>query len=87
MLFLLLVAFVLLVDGWEDFGRQADGERLARMELSPNWRDGVFVNGIPLYNPFLERPSRWLDSSDYASPKTAPELAQTEAEIYEQAAP
>ena len=33
-----------LVDGWKAFGRQAAGERRARMEKSPQWSDGHFVN-------------------------------------------
>ncbi len=48
---LLVLAVVgALVDGWKAFGRQADGERRARMEKSPQWSDGQFVNPQPMVN-------------------------------------
>ena len=65
---LFVAATHLIADGWEAFGKGMEGERLVRAEASPNWRDGVFVNGIPLFNPFLDRPERWFDSSEHAVP-------------------
>ena len=55
---LLLVGFVLFVglagalavDGWTAFGASATGERRERMQASPQWRDGQFVNPEPLWN-------------------------------------
>nr|WP_240359828.1 MBL fold metallo-hydrolase [Pyxidicoccus trucidator] len=41
-----------LVDGWRAFGRRADGERRARMDKSPQWGDGRFLNPQPLKNDF-----------------------------------
>lgn len=40
----LLLGFVALVvfDGWQAFGRRAEGERRARMTRSDQWLDGVF---------------------------------------------
>jgi len=39
-----------LVDGWRAFGRRASGAQLARMEKSPQWREGQFVNPQPMVN-------------------------------------
>lgn len=54
-LLLLLVAAtgVLLWDGWEAFGKAAAGDRLARVEASPQWTDGAFQNQQPLWNDIL----------------------------------
>ncbi len=45
-----LAAGFAVVDGWEAFGRRATGERRARMERSPQWKDGQFVNPQPIIN-------------------------------------
>ncbi|HET6284345.1 MAG TPA: MBL fold metallo-hydrolase, partial [Polyangia bacterium] len=39
-----------VADGWRAFGKRADGERRARMESSPQWKDGRFENPQPLFN-------------------------------------
>jgi L-ascorbate metabolism protein UlaG (beta-lactamase superfamily) len=44
------LAFAALVSGWRAFGHRATGARLARVEASPNHRDGRFVNPEPLEN-------------------------------------
>jgi L-ascorbate metabolism protein UlaG (beta-lactamase superfamily) len=48
----LLVALlsVVVVQGWKAFGHRAQGLRLARMQRSPQYRDGHFVNPQPLVN-------------------------------------
>jgi L-ascorbate metabolism protein UlaG (beta-lactamase superfamily) len=45
-----LTAAIAVVDGWKAFGHRADGERRARMEHSPQWKDGHFVNPQPIVN-------------------------------------
>ncbi len=47
---LAVAATVVTIAGWRAFGRRADGARRARMERSPQWRDGRFVNPEPLRN-------------------------------------
>ena len=54
----LVIVVFMLADGWYEFGKAPEGKRLERMQLSENWRDGVFVNGIALFNPFLDRPEK-----------------------------
>jgi L-ascorbate metabolism protein UlaG (beta-lactamase superfamily) len=50
-LFIILIAAA-LIDGCAAFGRRATGARKARMEHSPEWRDGQFVNPQPLWNDY-----------------------------------
>ena len=83
----LMPATFMIGDGWTAFGEGASGARLERMQSSPNWRDGVFVNGIPLYNPFLEAPERWLDGSEFAKPQQALAAVQTDPRVFEQHRP
>ncbi|ATB29974.1 MBL fold metallo-hydrolase [Melittangium boletus] len=45
-----LLAVLAGVDGWKAFGQRASGERRARMERSPQWKDGRFVNPQPIIN-------------------------------------
>src|SRR5450755_626448 len=47
----MLVAFG-VADGWRAFGHRAQGARRARMEASPHWGGGHFVNPQPLRNSF-----------------------------------
>jgi L-ascorbate metabolism protein UlaG (beta-lactamase superfamily) len=35
---------VTLLSGWSSFGSRAQGERLQRLQHSPQWHDGMFVN-------------------------------------------
>lgn len=44
LLALLAFALILVVSGWSAFGKAAEGERLARMEKSAYYKDGVFDN-------------------------------------------
>ena len=57
----------LLADAWVPFGKAAQGDRLARMEASPQYDDGVFVNVEPMWNNMDPRDAMGR-SSEYASP-------------------
>ena len=60
---------VLLIDGWTAFGQSASGERMARMERSPQ-RDGDgFENPQPLYNDIFGSLTAMIDGSDHAHPE------------------
>jgi hypothetical protein len=39
-----------MADAWSAFGAGAQGERRARMERSPQWRNGAFEKPQPLIN-------------------------------------
>lgn len=68
---LAVFALVLVVDGWRAFGKAAEGARLARMQASPQYGDGGFVNPQPLYNDFWLGLRAFVDGSAYATPSTA----------------
>lgn len=59
---------VAVVDGWEAFGAAAEGTRRDRMERSPQWGDGVFVNPQPLWNDGWTMLTGIFSASPYASP-------------------
>ena len=57
---LLLVAVVVAVLNHPAFGRRMGKERKARIEASPNWRDGQFQNQIP--TPQLTGNTNWFSA-------------------------
>ncbi|HTV19328.1 MAG TPA: MBL fold metallo-hydrolase [Polyangiaceae bacterium] len=65
---LVLFALGLLISGWRAFGKRAAGERLARIERSPEWHDGHFVNPEPLQNDWWGALAGAFHASDYGSP-------------------
>jgi L-ascorbate metabolism protein UlaG (beta-lactamase superfamily) len=65
---LLVLALVGLVVAWRPMGTSASGERLARMERSPQWRDGQFVNPEPLVNDWVDMLSSMSEVSDHIAP-------------------
>lgn len=68
---LLLLTVVVVADGWQGFGQAPTGERLARMQRSPQYGDGVFQNPQPMWNDPWGMFSVAFDSSPVAEP-TAP---------------
>src|SRR5688572_2642782 len=69
----LLLILVVLAQGWVAFGKAASGERLARMQRSPNYRDGRFVNPQPLQNDFWGMLRGLWHASEHVSPSTPPD--------------
>lgn len=53
---------------WRDLGRAPAGARLARMERSPEHRDGKFVNALPMWNNWRTALSAAFHASPYAAP-------------------
>lgn len=47
---LVLAALTVVIAGWSDFGKQASGDRMERVESSPQWTGSKFANPQPLYN-------------------------------------
>src|SRR6185436_8689013 len=60
-----------LIDGCTAFGKRAQGPRLARVEHSPQWRDGTFHNPQPLRNDAWLMLKGALHASDHTSPAGA----------------
>lgn len=65
---LLAFATVAIISGWEAFGRAADGDRLARMQASPQWDGDGFENPQPLWNDAWGGFVGAFKTSDYGSP-------------------
>ncbi|MEM1349841.1 MAG: MBL fold metallo-hydrolase, partial [Myxococcota bacterium] len=80
--FAVFAAWALSV-AWVPMGKAPEGERLARMEASPNSKDGVFVNKQNMYNDVWGALTSASSMSEYAEatgplpvyPDTAKELA------------
>ena len=72
---LALVVCFMIVSGCEAFGGRARGARLARMERSPERRDGNFVNPQPLNNHFWRSIADLSGTSPDASPRSPPPFA------------
>jgi len=66
----ILVALVaVLANACTAMGHRAVGERLARMQRSPQWKDGHFVNPQPLQNDNWAAMGAMFHASDDASPR------------------
>ena len=68
-----LTAVILLtgvgIDGCRATGARAKGARLERMQHSPAWKDGHFVNPQPIQNHMVRAMKEMFQASPYASPK------------------
>jgi L-ascorbate metabolism protein UlaG (beta-lactamase superfamily) len=69
--FLAVLVTAVVVDGWQAFGATAEGPRRSRMESSPQWGDGVFVNPQPLWNDAWGMLTGVFASSAETRPTTA----------------
>ncbi len=54
--------------GWRAYGKRPSGARLARMQKSPNWKHGHFVNPEPMENDLLGAVLGIFTKSRYTSP-------------------
>ena len=66
----LAIATVVVVNGCAQFGGSAAGARRARMERSPQWKDGHFENPQPLVNDAWRMLTGAFDASPDGSPAT-----------------
>ncbi len=60
----------LLIDGCAGFGQRAHGARLVRMQHSPEWSHGHFVNPQPLHNDIWGSIRTMFHASPDTSPRT-----------------
>jgi L-ascorbate metabolism protein UlaG (beta-lactamase superfamily) len=63
-----LFVLLALAQGWRSFGQGAEGARLLRMQRSPQWHDGHFVNPQPLVNDWVDMLSGLLAASPHVRP-------------------
>ncbi|WP_301340360.1 MBL fold metallo-hydrolase [Corallococcus exercitus] len=68
---LLLAVFlgIVVIDGWRAFGKAPEGARLERMERSPQWQDGGFVNPQPILNNWERTLSDLFHTSAESTPR------------------
>ncbi len=72
MAFVLVLICVVTVQGWRAFGRAAGGELKARVDASPQFRDGQFQNPQPLENDNWKMLKGLFGASPHGSPEVAP---------------
>jgi L-ascorbate metabolism protein UlaG (beta-lactamase superfamily) len=82
---LLLLASALLVLAWPAFGHTAEGTRRARMERSPQWRDGQFHNPEPIVNDIAGMLGGLFDVSPVASPAATFPTARVDPALFARA--
>jgi L-ascorbate metabolism protein UlaG (beta-lactamase superfamily) len=82
-LLLAVIAAIVVVDGWDAFGKASAGARLARMEQSAHWQDGVFENPQPLWNDSWGGLSEAMDGSEYGSPAEQPPVVSVDPELFD----
>jgi L-ascorbate metabolism protein UlaG (beta-lactamase superfamily) len=74
---LLSASTVAIIDGWRAFGHRATGERRARMQRSPQWKDGKFHNPQPLINSAWGMMKGLLAASPHVGPSGPVTAAET----------
>jgi L-ascorbate metabolism protein UlaG (beta-lactamase superfamily) len=68
----LLFLAAVVIDGWQAFGHRAEGARLERMQRSPQWKGGRFVNPEPIVDDVWGMLSGMFHASAHASPDSPP---------------
>ena len=64
----LLVAGALVAQAWAAMGAAPVGERLAKMQASPQWGEGIFHNPQAMWMDELGMITNFTELSDYADP-------------------
>lgn len=75
-----LCAAVVIAQAWPAMGKAAEGSRLQRMQSSPQYGDGVFVNPQPMWNDVWGTLKGAMNVSDYASPQEPPPFERVDSE-------
>ena len=73
---------VLIALGWRAFGQRPSGERLARIQRSPHWKDGRFQGPLPVGTDVWGALSGYFDASKYTVPKAPMSVARVDPRIY-----
>jgi L-ascorbate metabolism protein UlaG (beta-lactamase superfamily) len=77
-----LAALVLAQQGYRAFGKSASGARLERMQNSPQYRGGQFVNPQPLFNDFWGMFEGMRHVSEDVSPSSPPPVARLSPQAF-----
>jgi len=68
---LAVFAALTIASGWRAFGKRPSGVRRARLERSPNWRNGKFENTEPMHNQLVRALLAVFDKSPFTTPSEA----------------
>jgi L-ascorbate metabolism protein UlaG (beta-lactamase superfamily) len=79
----LALAIVIAIDGWEAFGRRAEGARLARMERSSQWTGEHFDNPDPLWNDTWGMVTGALSGSSYRTPEAPIPIVRPDPDLFD----
>jgi len=74
------------LSGCQSYGAHAGGEGLARMERSPEWRDGEFRNAQPMWNDMHLALAHGLSGVPDNEPSAPVPVARTDPAVLAQAA-
>jgi len=77
-----IALMVVVVDGWRAFGHRAEGARRERMECSPQWKNGKFVNPQPLKNSAWGMLEGLFHASSHGSPAPPLTVARLDAKKF-----
>lgn len=77
-----LFATLLLVQGWQAFGQKASGARLLRMQRSPQFHDGHFVNPQPIVNDYWGLFYSMTHGSEHARPEQPVPVAKLSPDAF-----
>ncbi|MEP6505071.1 MAG: MBL fold metallo-hydrolase [Betaproteobacteria bacterium] len=81
----LTIAIGATLAGCQSFGAKADGERLARMQQSPEWRGDEFVNPQPMWNDMRDALLHALDGGPDVEPAAPVPVVPTDPALLAQA--
>ncbi|OFX24229.1 MAG: hypothetical protein A2V77_01690 [Anaeromyxobacter sp. RBG_16_69_14] len=81
--FMAVVVAGVAASGSSAFGQRPTGARRARMERSPQWKDGRFENPQPLHNDVWRALRDWFGASDERRPRGPVPTAPVDARRFE----
>jgi len=81
-LLLATAGLLAIASGWRSFGKRPSGARRARLERSPNWKNGSFVNPEPMQNAYLRAALEVMSKSRFSSPDGPVPVEQVDAERF-----
>lgn len=90
---LILLAAVLafaafaIASGWSAFGKRASGDRLSRMEKSPQWKDGHFENPQPIINDNWRSIKGMFEATEDVAPRSPMPVEKRTAKSFETPVP
>lgn len=82
-IFVAILMALAVADAWSGFGKRPHGERLERIQASPNYRNGHFVNQLPGRKPDTgEIARKKLSKSEYTIPESSLDTLKLVANDY-----